>query len=108
MNVNDAFPSRYLKAADLGGREVTVTIERVELQDVGRSKERRPIVYFTGKRKGLILNRTNARRIGEIAGSLETTAWRGVQVRLFTSQVEFQGSLVDAIRVKAPENGAGR
>jgi len=102
MNVNHAFPSRYLKAVDLGGREITVTIDRVELAGVGRSKEQRAIVYFAGKQKGLILNRVNARRIAEIAGSDETNSWHGVQVRLFVTQVEFSGNLVDAIRIKAP------
>lgn len=35
MNVNQAFPSQYLKEADVGESEPVVTIERVELEEVG-------------------------------------------------------------------------
>ena len=105
VNINDAFSSKFLRAVDLAGREVTCTIDRIEIREVGRIKERRPIVFFQGKQKGLILNRTNAQRIADIAGTPETDRWPGVRITLFPAEVEFQGQPVTAVRVKPEKNG---
>jgi hypothetical protein len=59
-------------------------------------------VYFAGKEKGLVLNKTNANMIVEIAGSDETEDWEGVQIVLYSTRVDFQGRRVDAIRVDYP------
>jgi len=107
-NVNSMFPSKYLKAADLPvGRHVGVTIEEVTFEEVqGQgTKKNCPIVYFQGKEKGVVLNRTNANMIAEIAGSDETEQWRGVRISLFSTKVDFQGRRVDAIRIDYPQDG---
>lgn len=108
MNINDAFPSNYLKASDLGEAQPVVTIDRVEVEPVGRGKEMKPVVYFAGKQKGMVLNKTNSKKIMEIAGSADTDDWHGVQVKLFATEVDFQGETVEAIRIKAPVAKAGR
>lgn len=106
-NINDAFPSNYLRASDLKGVQTTVTIDRVEYEDVGRQKDRKPILYFIGKEKGLVLNKTNANKIIEITGSPVTEEWHGIRIRLYATMVEFAGDQVEAIRVKAaPANAA--
>lgn len=102
MNINDAFPSQYLKASDLNGSQPVVTIARVEIEPVGRSKDMKPIAYFAGKDKGLVLNKTNSKKIAEIAGTAETDDWAGTRIRLYATEVDFQGDQVEAIRVKAP------
>jgi len=105
MNINSAFPSDYLKAADIpAGRRVTVTIENVTIEKLG--EDTRPVVYFNGKEKGLVLNKTNANMICEIAKSEETEDWRGIQITLYSTKVDFQGRRVDALRVDYPANGA--
>lgn len=105
-NINDAFPSNYLKASDLGGQQPTVTIDRVEFEAVGREKEMKPILYFVGKEKGLVLNKTNAKNVAGLTGSFETEDWTGFAIRLYATNVEFQGDTVEAIRIKAaPVNG---
>lgn len=101
MNINDAFPSNYLKASDLGESQPVVTIDRVEVEPVGRGKEMKPVIYFAGKQKGMVLNKTNSKKIAEIAGSHDTDDWHGTQVKLFATEVDFQGETVEAIRVKA-------
>lgn len=102
MNINTAFPSKYLKAADLNGSATTVTIERVELEDVGQGaqKARKPVVYFVGKQKAMVLNKTNATMIAKIAGSDDTDHWTGTVIRLIAAEVEFQGELTQALRVR--------
>ena len=107
-NINDAFPSQYLKASDLQGQQPIVTIDRVEFEAVGRQKEMKPVVYFIGKEKGVVLNKTNAKTISNLVGSFETDEWHGFRVRLYSANVEFQGETVESIRVKAaPPNGNG-
>ena len=108
-NINDAFPSNYLKASDLGGQQPVVTIDRVGFEPVGREKEMKPILYFAGKDKGLVLNKTNAKNIAHLVGSFETNDWPGFRIKLYSANVEFQGETVESIRVKAapPANGNG-
>lgn len=107
-NINDAFPSNYIKASDLKGGQPAVVIERIAFEPVGQKKEMKPILYFEGKEKGLVLNKTNAKNITGLVGSAETEDWLGFSVRLYATNVEFQGDTVEAIRVKAAPVGAGR
>jgi len=99
VNINDAFPSKYIAAADLSGRDVPVTINRVEFEEVGQEKERRPVLYFDGKEKGLVLNKTNSFTIGDIHGP-EMDAWPGESITLFPTQTDFQGKQVACIRIR--------
>ena len=104
-NINDAFPSNYLKASDLKGNQAVVTIDRVEFEAVGRDKEMKAVIYFIGKNKGVILNKTNARKIIEISGSALTEEWHGTAVVLYPTETEFGGETVECIRIK-PVNKA--
>lgn len=97
MNINEAFPSNYLKATDLQGREATVRIDRLEFEKVG--DDTKPVLYFQGKDRGIVLNKTNATNISA-AYSQETGNWIGKSVTLFTAWVDFQGKSVEAIRVR--------
>jgi hypothetical protein len=99
MRTDDVFPARFVKAADIGDREVSVTITKVALEDVG--DETKPVAYFKDKEKGLVLNRTNWDRISLAAGSDETEDWPGVSVVLYTEPVTYNGKTGPAIRVKA-------
>ncbi|ACI54426.1 hypothetical protein Rleg2_1132 [Rhizobium leguminosarum bv. trifolii WSM2304] len=107
MNLNDVFPSNYLKAADLQGRDVNVTIKTYGLEKLG--EEQKLVLYFQGKEKGLVCNRTNADRIAHYYGA-DLDQWMGKQLTLGTELVSFQGKTSEAIRVKgrpsAPAEGA--
>jgi hypothetical protein len=97
MDIKAAFPSDYLKASDLQNRRIAAEIDKVVVKNIGNDK--RPVVYFKNKEKGLVLKKTNANMIQEIAGSAETGEWAGVQIVLFSTKVDFQGRRVDGIRV---------
>lgn len=101
MNIKTAFPSNYIKAADLQGRDINVTIRDVKIADVGTAQEpdEKPVVYFEGKEKGLVLNKTNANTIAGIYGD-DTDLWRGKSITLFESQTEFQGRPTACVRVR--------
>lgn len=100
-NINDAFPSNYLKASDLKGRAIVVEIDRVDFEPVGQKKEMKPIVYFAGKDKGLVLNKTNATKIVALTGYDDTDEWGGCSIVIYPTETSFQGDMVDCIRVKA-------
>ncbi len=99
MRISAAFPSEYLKAADLQGRQVTVQIDRVEMRDIG--DDHKPVLFFQGKEKGVVLNKTNANNISFAYGD-DTDAWAGKQVILYEAMVDFQGRSVQAIRIRVP------
>ena len=103
MKMSQAFPSKYLKADDLGGKRIIVTIDHVSMEEIGdeTSKENKPIVYFQGKEKGLVLNKTNASQISYLYGD-ESDMWAGKQIELFTMMVAFGGRQVPAIRIAPP------
>lgn len=103
MKLASAFPSQYIKAADLGGNSVTVKIDRAETELVGSDKKL--ILYFVGKERGMVLNRTNANKIASLYGD-ETNDWQGQPIVLFEAMVDFKGDTVPAIRVRAPTKAA--
>lgn len=101
MRISSAFPSKYLKAADLDGRQVTVTISHVDMEDVATGEEPKPVLYFDGKEKGVVLNKTNANVLSMAYGD-DTDDWTGQKITLFEAMVSYQGNTVAAIRMKLP------
>lgn len=99
MNINEAFPSNYLKAADLQGRPFDLVIGRAEYEMIGN--DRKLILYFQGAKKGMVLNKTNANNIAALYGP-DTDHWYGQPVTLVEAMVDYQGKSVPAIRVRAP------
>lgn len=100
-NINEAFPSNYLKASDIQGATPIVTIDHVAFEAVGRERLMKAVVYFKGKDKGVILNKTNATKIAQIAGSQLTEDWTGTRIMLYATETEFGGETVECIRIKA-------
>ncbi len=100
-NINDAFPSKYLKASDLKGGQPVVVVDHVAFEPVGRNREMKGVVYFRGKDKGLVLNRTNANKLTQLAGTSETDDWAGTRAVLYGSEAEFGGETFECIRIKA-------
>jgi hypothetical protein len=97
MKIGAAFPGQFIKAADLQGKRVQVTIESVDMEDIGG--EMKPVVHFKGKDRGLVLNKTNSNAIWGITGSEETDEWTGTIITLYPSKTDFQGRQVDCIRI---------
>lgn len=109
MKLDQVFPSKYLKASDLQGRDITVRIARIGLEELDDGKKL--VLYFDGAQKGLICNRTNADRIAHYHGN-DTDGWLGKEIVLFMGLVNFQGKTTEAIRVKglpaAPQSAAAQ
>jgi hypothetical protein len=115
MNINTAFPSKYLKAGDDVPEDETIilTIEKVELETIGLGKDAtdKPVLYFEEVDKGMVLNKTNSLAIAKLYGA-DTDDWVGKRLALFSTYVQFQSEMVLSIRVKpkapAPAKGKGQ
>lgn len=99
MHVDNAFPSKYLRASDLQGKPANVIIDRYAFEDIGG--DRKLVLYFRGKEKGLATNKTNAMTISQVYGP-EMDDWQGGELQLYSAMVDYQGKQTEAIRVRIP------
>lgn len=99
MKKSDIFPSNYVKAADIEGREVNVVIRECKIEELGT--DRKLVIYFQNADKGLVCNVTNYDRIAYMYGD-DTDRWGGKEIVLYTELATFQGKTGPAIRVKQP------
>ena len=44
MKISDAYPGNYLKAGDLQNKAVKLTMEKVQMEDIG--DDNKPVLYF--------------------------------------------------------------
>lgn len=105
MNINASFPSKYIKSAEVSEEGVTLTIDRVEQEDVDGKGTFKPVLYFQKAKKGLVLNVTNAKKITNLLGTGETDEWAGKAITIYQGETEFNGETVACIRVKGKPNG---
>lgn len=99
MKASELCPSPHLEAADLAGKDVVVTIAKVGFSIVGKEKVNKGIVFFSEFDRGLVLNRTNTKRIIAMYGN-ETDAWKDKKITLYQSEADFNGNTVPCIRVR--------
>lgn len=103
--INEMFPGRFLRGADLRG-PARVVIRRVVEERMYSPSVRQEVdkwvVYFEGAKRGLVLNVTNAERIAEIVGSRDSEDWIGKAIVLYPEMVSVGGKRVPAVRVRAP------
>ena len=104
MNINDMFPSKYLKADEIE-TDTNLTITTVTQETLGQGDDARtlPIVYFTETEKGLVLNKTNGGKIANATGIDDMRKWVGVKMKLFEDEVEFNGQMRPSIKVRLPK-----
>ena len=97
MEISSVFGGDTLKAADLQGTEPVVVIASVEMKKFDNGNKL--VLSFVGKKKTLVVNKTNASRIAYAHGT-NTDGWVGKEIQLYTDFVDFQGKLTEAIRVR--------
>jgi hypothetical protein len=81
MNIDDLYPSKFLKAGDLSG-PMRVTIATVSRDAI--NGEQKVIMAFATGEKSLILNKTNARAVSKQYGE-DTRGWIGKEIVLVPS-----------------------
>lgn len=91
MDIGSTFESKYLKASDLQGRTVTVQIESVRMEEIDKEDgTTKAVMYFVGKKKGVIINVTKAKVLEPIFGS-ETDNWIGQSITLSSGTTTYRG-----------------
>lgn len=97
------YPSEFLNAPDLQDKEVTVTIEKITVEEVrggDGKKQVKPVLYMKGAKKKFPLPKTCAKVIAARYGK-DTDAWIGKTITLFpTTCTAFGIEDVECIRVK--------
>ena len=112
MEIDDLYPSKYLRGSDLQGHAVTVKIEKVTLErfydQQSRSEIEKLVIYLVGKKKALIAGKSLAYEIAGVCGSKNTDAWSGQEFILFTERKLVYGREMDILRARATvaENAA--
>jgi|WetSurMetagenome_2_1015567.scaffolds.fasta_scaffold476410_1 hypothetical protein len=107
MNLSDLKTSKFLKKEDVGnGTLLTIShLSRENVAQEGAEPELKPVLFFNGIDKGLVLNSTNGQIIAQITGhdtDIEKT-WVGQNIVLYHDpNVSFGGKLVGGIRIRAP------
>jgi len=111
-----AFPKKYLKAADLEGKDVPLTIASVTREPLrdpktGEDKDKYVIRFVeladrenSDRPHLFVCNETNAGLIALATRESEMLHWEGKRIALYPTTVQAFGKMVDAIRVrdKAP------
>ena len=98
--------SNYLKADDIPeGKEFKLTISHVKEEKVKDQQsgevEDKLIIHFEGKEKGLMLNKTNFKKIAASYGT-DDAAWPGKSILLYRDITDFGGKDVPCLRVRVP------
>lgn len=96
-----------LKAKDFIGKKLRLTIERVDTATYPGTDTQpantKPVLYFVGKQKRLVLNGTNTETLCDAYGS-ESDAWIGKDISLttkdYTSKGFGHGWIVQALGVE--------
>ncbi len=97
------FPSDYLAAVDLHGKDLTVTIAGIAKESLRLRRggsQVKPLLSFQEHPKKVVLNKTNAESISIALGSTKAEAWIGKQVTFYPTTCLVGRETVDCIRVR--------
>lgn len=109
MKLSDLYPRRYATGHDLNGKAYTLTIERVQLEEMrpnhNAPAEMKPVIYFENSEKGVIMSRTMAYQVAGVVGSEDTLDWPGQRITIYPQPMMVAGKQRVGIRARAPSNG---
>ncbi len=98
------FDSDYLGAWNVAGKDYNVTIERIEGATItgdGGKKNKKPLMYFRGVKKPLIVNKTIMKTLFAMFGTHSAKAMIGKRITLFATTCRgAAGGTVDCVRVR--------
>ena len=108
MKKNDVFPSRFLKAGDLNGEPITLTIASAAyetLKNPKGSEEQKLVVGFRKTKKLMIVNVTNFDGIADATGEADSDDWINHKIEVYPSEVQVGTEMKPCLRVRAPSQG---
>lgn len=96
---------RFLKKEDVTPPQVW-TITNAEERTVsapGKEPKDKPVLFFDGTKKGLVLNMSNGDVLYELTGSDDPEEWIGTRVELYVDdEVKYAGKSVGGIWLRRP------
>jgi hypothetical protein len=98
MRSEEAFPSKFMKSADVKSKPITTTISHMEMELIGQGNEqkKKPVLYLEDE-KPMVLNRTNFEALEEAFG--DSDEWSGHKIKVRCELTRFQGKSVDGLRI---------
>ena len=104
-----AYEGKYLAGGvDLKpGQQVNgiVTYAEVEEMGQGNDKQEKIVVRFKGNDKGLVMNKTNCKKMAEITGTNDYDNWLNKVVGIKCVSLEVSGEDHEVLRICNPEQG---
>ena len=100
----DYYSGDFLTAKDVGSDSDKTEVESVGITEFGDAKK--IVLGLKGFKKKLALNKTNAKRMEELANTEDYEKWIGTKIQLYKIITTYGKEEVDAIRIKGttPEN----
>ena len=98
---SDDFGGKYTNASHVTEPFVG-TVERVEREDVDGNGKMKPVVYFVGRDRGVVLNSTRYETVSLMAGSRNTDDWIGQKIRVTRGKTRFAGKPVECVEFGMP------
>ena len=100
ISFDELYPGRFLKAADLRGNHVTVTIADVALDELEGEKgvKVQGVIFLQKTDKQIVLNRTNGLCLKGMFGKT-LSDWIGKRVTLKPDTTKLGKDTVDCIRI---------
>ena len=98
MRSNAAFPSKFLKSADVKAKPIVTTISHMEMEPVGQGQDQKqkPVLHLESE-KPMVLNRTNFETLEDAFG--DSDDWPGHKIKIKCERTKFQGKTVDGLRI---------
>lgn len=109
MDINQMFPSKYLKGAELSG-PVTVVIAGVRKEKSYKPGEGQTEIFVLACEKasrGVVLTKPLAFSIAQALVESNTDNWTGKAITLYPQPMTVAGQNLIAIRARAVSNGNG-
>jgi hypothetical protein len=85
------YGSKYLTVTDLKDAEPRLRIGKVEvaeLHEKNGAAKRKYVVWFEGVTKGLVINKTNAKKLADAYGK-QSSQWVGQSVQLYSEETTY-------------------
>ena len=98
-NVKDHCKNSFLKGDDVSEDSVIYKIADVNEESMHGEFEQKLVLYFAERERGLVLNKTNTKRLVTLFGD-DGNAWIGKRVRLLTEYVDYPvGTTTRVLRI---------
>ncbi len=105
MRKNDALPSKYLNATDVGNKVFKLTIANVSMEKMENDGAMKPVMTFHNAQKGMPINATNWDNMASVYGD-ESDNWIGKQIEMYTEATRMpNGTPTRGVRIR-PVAGA--